>query len=127
MRFQSRCIGLFSVVGLVLAGTGLAPAKTPYDGAWAVTIMTEKGSCDPAFRYAVLVSDGSITYDARENSGLVAISGKVDRQGQVRVNLSRGEQQANGNGKLSENGGAGTWIGKSSAASCAGRWEAKRN
>ena len=89
--------------------------------------MTQSGTCDPAYRYAVSVSNGNIIADARESSGVVAISGKVDGSGQVKVNLSRGEQQANATGKLSANGGAGTWSGKSSSSACSGSWEAKRN
>jgi hypothetical protein len=129
MPFKSRFSRLFSILGLAIGGAGIVPAeaKTPFDGPWAVTIMTESGSCDPAYRYAVVVADGTVTYDARESSGLIAISGKVDGRGQVKVNLRRGEQHADANGKLSEDGGTGTWTGKSSSAACSGRWEAKRN
>jgi hypothetical protein len=129
MQFNSRSMRVFLILGFALGGADLVPveAKTPFDGPWAVTIMTKSGSCDPAYRYALVVADGTVTYDARESSGLIAISGKVDGQGQVKVNLSRGEQQANANGKLSQNGGAGTWTGKSSSVACSGRWEAKRN
>ncbi len=114
-------------VALACAADAPAGAKTPFDGPWAVIIMTESGSCDPAYRYAVMVADGNVTYDARESSGLIAISGKVDGKGAVKVNLRRGEQQADASGRLSENGGTGTWAGKSSSSVCSGRWEAKRN
>jgi len=129
MRIDHRFSGLLLVFGFVAAGAGPSPAqaKGPFDGAWAVTILTESGSCDPAYRYAVVVADGAITSDARESSGVVAISGKVDGRGQVRVNLSRGEQSANGSGMLTTIGGTGTWSGKTSSAVCAGRWEARRN
>jgi hypothetical protein len=128
IQFDSQ-FRLSVILGLSLSAGGLVPAeaRSPFDGPWAVTIMTENGSCDPAYRYAVVVADGNVTYDARESSGVIAISGKVDAQGQVRVNLSRGEQQANASGKLSANGGTGTWSGKSSSVACSGRWEAKRN
>jgi len=128
MRSKSLLLLVCGVaLGLSLPGTGPATAKTPFDGPWAVTIMTESGTCDPAYRYAVVVADGNVASDARESSGLIAISGKVDDQGHVKVNLSRGEQKANASGKLSPSGGIGTWTGKSSSAICSGRWEAKRN
>ena len=119
----------FLTLGLALAalGGGHADAKTPFDGAWAVTIMTTTGTCDPAYRYAVTVNNGNIVNDMRESSGVVAVSGKVDDSGQVRVSLRRGEQQASGRGKLSGSSGSGTWTGKSSTAGCSGRWEARRN
>jgi hypothetical protein len=129
-RFRMLFSAFSLALGLALALGGTATpgwAKTPFDGPWAVTIMTENGTCDPAYRYAVVVADGNVSYDARESSGLIAISGKVDGQGHVKVNLSRGEQQANASGKLSPSGGIGTWTGKSSSVACSGRWEAKRN
>jgi hypothetical protein len=129
MRIDHRFSGLLLAFALVATGAGLGPvqARGPFDGAWAVTILTERGSCDPAYRYAVVVADGTITPDARESSGVVAISGKVDGRGQVRVNLSRGDQSANGSGTLTTAGGAGTWSGKSSSVACTGRWEARRH
>jgi hypothetical protein len=118
---------LLATLGLILPATMAAAAKSPFDGSWAVTIMTESGTCDPAYRYAVVVSDGQVVSDARESTGVVAISGKVDGGGNVKVSVSRGEQQANASGKLSPNGGVGTWAGKSSSTACTGRWEARRN
>jgi hypothetical protein len=127
MLAETKYVPLFLALGFALAGPAPAAAKTAFDGPWAVTIMTENGSCDPAYRYAVVVADGQVATDARESSGVVAISGKVDGQGQVKVNLSRGQTQANASGKLSQEGGAGTWAGKSSTVACSGRWVAKRN
>jgi hypothetical protein len=115
------------LLAVFLAGAAPAAAKTPFDGPWAVTIMTESGGCDPAYRYAVVVADGNVLADARESSGLIGISGRVDGQGQVRVTLSRGEQQASASGRLSPTAGSGTWTGRSASAACSGRWEAKRN
>jgi hypothetical protein len=112
---------------VLAAGHSATQARTPYDGPWAVTIMTEKGTCDPAYRYAVVVADGKVVSDARESTGTVNISGKIDAGGNVSVNVWRGEQHAAGTGKLSDTSGAGTWTGKTSSASCAGRWEARRN
>ena len=127
MQSNRRFTCLFLTLGMALAGAGLAEAKAPFDGPWAVTIITQSGTCDPAYRYAVSVADGNIVADTRESSGVVAISGKVDGTGQVRVNLNRGEQRASATGKLSANGGAGTWSGKSSSSTCSGSWEAKRD
>ena len=128
MHLATRLFAVSALAwGLLPAAPLSAGAKSPYDGPWAVTIMTENGACDAAYRYAVVVSDGQVTSDARESAGVVAISGKVDGGGNVKVSVSRGEQQANASGKLSPNGGVGTWAGKSSSTACSGRWEARRN
>ena len=122
---QSQCF--FLALGAAILGAGPTEAKTPFDGPWAVTIMTESGSCDPAYRYAVVVADGKVISDVNESSGTIDISGKVDAGGRVSVNVRRGEQRADGTGRLSDSGGTGTWTGKFSTAACTGRWEAKRN
>jgi hypothetical protein len=127
MRIKTAVFAVSAAVAALCLPTALSAAKSPYDGPWAVTIMTESGTCDPAYRYAVVVAGGQVTSDARESAGVVTISGKVDGTGNVKVSVSRGEQQANASGKLSPNGGVGTWAGKSSSTTCAGRWEARRN
>ena len=125
--------GIFPCLFLALGGVSLGqgapspPAKPPFDGAWVVMIMTVKGTCDPMYRYAVLVADGKVLSDARESTGAINVSGKIEPDGQVIVKVRRGEQRADGTGKLSETAGVGTWTGKSSSAACSGRWEAKRN
>jgi hypothetical protein len=124
---RSQCLFLALGTAILGAGAGLVEAKTPFDGPWAVTIMTESGTCDPAYRYAVVVADGKVTADFNESSGTINISGKIDAGGRVSVNVGRGDQRADATGKLSQSSGSGTWTGKTSQAACAGRWEAKRN
>jgi hypothetical protein len=109
-----------------LTSAAAAPARTSFDGTWSVTIKTESGSCDPAYRYAVEIADGNVAANAKESSGLVNISGKVEANGQVKVSVRRGEQHADGAGRLSEKGGIGTWTGKSATTACSGQWEAQR-
>jgi hypothetical protein len=111
----------------LLAGAEPARAKSIFDGLWSVTIITEAGNCDPTYRYPIQINDGTVSYNAEQGSGVVEISGKVAATGQVKVNVSRGEQQAEGAGRLSQNTGTGTWIGKSATQGCSGRWEAQRN
>jgi hypothetical protein len=104
-----------------------AAAKSAFDGTWAVIITTTSGGCDPTYRYVLHVADGVVSPDAKESSGVIDISGKVDSSGQVKVRVGRGQQHANGTGKLAANAGAGTWTGSSASEACAGRWEAKRS
>src|SRR4051794_24863217 len=113
------------VLALVLAG-GLTvaarqtPAASNFDGAWSVLIITEDGTCDRAYRYPVRVQNGVLRYEGEAG---VAISGRVDASGKINATVQRGEQSANGSGRLSSSSGTGTWKGKSSTTACAGRWE----
>jgi hypothetical protein len=124
---QRRPILLGLGAAVLLAAGGPAPAKSIFDGLWSVTIITETGTCDPAYRYPIQITDGAVTYNMNEGSGIVDIVGKVDANGAVKVVVRRGDQHADGSGRLSQNGGAGTWAGKSAQIACAGRWEAARN
>jgi hypothetical protein len=117
MRFY-LAVATVTVLG---ASPGSAPAATPYDGVWSVVIITERGTCDRAYRYPVRVQNGKVLYGG-DNS--FTVSGQVDARGRVRVSIRRGEQGASGSGRLSTNQGAGSW--RSFAGECEGNWTAER-
>jgi hypothetical protein len=113
-----------SVLALVTIGATAttAPARNPYDGAWSVLIVTERGSCDRAYRYGIQIVNGNVMYDG----GAVNFSGRVAGNGAVRVVVTSGSARANGSGRLSRNTGRGSWAGRSSSDACSGYWEAER-
>ena len=95
----------------------VAPAA--FDGDWSVAINTQSGACDPSYRFAVEIIDGHVVYEGRA-------AGRVSPNGAIQVNISQGDQQANGQGRLSRNYGTGVWRGYGSAGNCAGTWQAQR-
>jgi hypothetical protein len=99
-----------------------APARTPYDGAWSVLIVTTAGECDRAYRYGVSIINGVISYDG----GVVNMSGRVYANGAIRVTVSSGGARANGSGRLNRNSGSGGWSGVSGPNRCSGYWQATR-
>jgi hypothetical protein len=103
-----------------------APAAkvSNYDGTWSVLIITENGECDRAYRYALRIANGSVRPQG-EAAG-IDISGRVQANGRVNVNIAGGQASATGSGRLARHTGSGTWRGRSSAAACSGRWEAER-
>ncbi len=118
-------------IALSLAGFALAmplltapaaQARTPYDGAWSVLIVTDAGTCDRAYRYALRIENGRVYYDDPSFN----VSGQVDGRGRVSVRLSAAGQQASGSGRLSGSYGNGRWSGRSSTSQCSGHWEASR-
>jgi hypothetical protein len=123
MRHLVTAMAFTALIGLPgLAGRVLA-APPDYDGNWTVLIVTEKGSCDRAYRYAVAVSNGRVNYSGERS---VDMSGNVASNGDVRVGIRFRGQSANGSGRLSATTGAGSWHGTGSNGACAGRWEAER-
>ncbi len=100
-----------------------ASARMPFDGNWSVSIWTEKGECDRGYRYELKIDNGNVAYRGRENFD---VSGRVDGSGAVTVRVARGERSAAGSGRLSVNGGRGTWKGRAPSGECSGYWEAER-
>ena len=76
----------------------MAAAKPNFDGNWSVLIVTEKGTCDRAYRYPVKIENGSVGY---AGSASFTVSGKVGDNGAVTVTVARGSQSANGTGRMS--------------------------
>jgi hypothetical protein len=120
LRSVPAALALAAAVAAVPARP--APAAS-FDGSWSVVVITEAGTCDRAYRYPVRVVNGQIRYEGEAG---VAISGRVEPSGRLSATISRGDQSANGTGRLSQTTGTGTWSGKSKSSACSGRWEAER-
>src|SRR4051795_7047368 len=99
----------------------MGATKQSFDGTWSVLIVTQKGTCDRAYRYPVRISNGSVGY-AGEAS--FSVSGKVGETGAVIVTVSRGSQSATGTGRMSATDGSGTWV--AASGECTGIWTAER-
>jgi hypothetical protein len=110
-------------LALWLPTASAAQARTPFDGRWSVSIVTDAGdTCDRAYRYELHIADGVISYDDPS----FGVSGRVAPNGQVRVVVRHGQQEAVGTGRLSHDSGEGLWSGQSPSARCSGHWEADR-
>ena len=99
-----------------------APSVTQFDGNWSVSVITDAGTCDRGYRYALHIAGGRIYYDNPN----IDVSGAVNARGQVHVVVRAGGQEAVGDGRLSRDYGEGLWRGRSAASSCSGHWEAER-
>ena len=114
------------VLGLALfpaLTVGSAQARGPFDGSWSVLVVTESGDCDRAYRYAVRIKNGVLSHG---DGGPIALTGRVNAGGRVRVTIGSGDRSANGTGRLSRNFGSGIWKASSTRQRCGGRWEAER-
>ena len=117
---------IFAIAVLAaVAAPGAADARKAgaagYDGIWNVLIITQAGSCDPAYSYPFRVAGGRISA-----AGAANVSGSVGPGGVVAVRISAGGRVASGNGRLSGSTGAGRWTAMVSSGSCSGRWQATR-
>jgi len=99
----------------------IAAGKANFDGIWSVLIVTEKGTCDRAYRYPVRIANGSVGYAGEASFN---VSGRVGASGAVTVTVSRGSQSATGTGRMSSSDGTGRWA--TSGGECSGSWSAER-
>jgi len=116
---------IFAALLLGSATVGGPPAAyaAAQDGTWSVLIITEKGDCDRAYRYAVKIEHGQVSY---QGEAAIDMAGTVAPNGAIKVSIRLGNKGADGSGHLSGQTGAGTWRSVGSNAGCAGRWEAER-
>jgi hypothetical protein len=141
MRISARPIAFFAGLGLaralpwIFAAAVLAAVAAPgaadagkaggagggYDGTWNVLVITQTGTCDPAYSYPFRVHGGRIL-----PTGAANVSGSVGPGGVVAVRISAGGRVASGNGRLSGRSGAGRWTARVSSGNCGGRWQATR-
>ena len=105
---------------LVLS-TAAAEARTPFDGQWNITFITQSGDCSPSYNYSVNIENGAIT-----SPGVETFKGNVTGSGAVRASVAVQDKRASGAGKLTGVRGRGTWSGFSGDQRCAGAWTAER-
>src|SRR3982751_969764 len=99
----------------------IAAGKATFDGNWSVLIVTQKGTCDRAYRYPVRIANGAVGYAGEASFN---VSGRVGDTGAVIVTVSRGNQSATGTGRMSATDGSGTWT--AGSGECSGTWTAER-
>ena len=99
----------------------MSAGKPGFDGSWSVLIVTEKGTCDRAYRYPVRISNGAVGYAGEASFN---VSGSVGPNGAVTVMVSKGNQSARGSGQLSATDGSGRWV--AGSGECSGSWTAER-
>ncbi len=114
----AACALAAAAMSAAVAAASYAAAPR-YDGQWSVSIVTEKGDCDRAYRYPVRISHGELL---NGGSNPVTITGRVAPSGRVTVSVSSGDRSAIGTGRLAGDTGTGLWHG----GSCSGTWSAER-
>ena len=106
----------------LVAFVSVAEARSAYDGSWDLVFVTQKGACDPTYKFSVNINNGVVTHP-----NLVRFRGYVARSGAVRASVTVPDKYASGSGRLSSNSGRGTWSGYSGSSRCSGYWTAQRN
>lgn len=98
-----------------------ALAAQPFDGQWSVEVITEKGTCDRAYRWDLTIANGRVSTPPNMPAGA---TGVVSPKGAVSVNFSRGNDRMSASGSASGKWATGNWS--SQSLGCSGRWRAER-
>jgi len=114
-------LAMLATMAVPAGSAPMSASKASFDGGWSVLIVTEKGTCDRAYRYPIKIQNGMVDY---AGSASFNVSGQVGANGAVTVKVSRGSQSATGTGSMSATDGAGTWI--AGSGECSGIWTAER-
>ena len=103
------------------AASSAASAQAPQDGAWALEIHTQRGACEPLYRYYLVIEGQAVHLRSPfgETSGPL---GQLRADGRVDATLGDSEDPVAVKGRLGPSSGAGTWS--APARRCAGRWSA---
>jgi hypothetical protein len=115
----AACATALAVLAAMMPGK--AHAAMPFDGSWSVSIITQAGSCDRSYNFAVSIIDG------RLDGANGALLGTVNSKGGLNVLLGGGDRRGQASGRLVGNSGSGRWSGNATGASCSGRWTAQRS
>jgi hypothetical protein len=104
-------------LALAAASPAFAGSDNKYDGAWSVSVVAEKGNCNPQ-TWTVIVAGNRLQ---RVQELPVSASGSIDASGQARFQVA---SMVNADGVMKDRSGAGRWD--APAQSCSGRWRAAR-
>ena len=113
---------LLALAVSTLAASPAAAKVKRFDGTWSVEVVTEKGDCDRAYRYSVILENGRARYGGPE---AFEIQGQVQPNGAIRASIARGTNRADVTGRLSGAAGTGTWT-ASGGRACSGNWNAEK-
>jgi hypothetical protein len=61
-RVMNSVVFAALLAGAAFVGPPTAAFAAGLDGTWSVLIITEKGECDAAYRYAVKIANGQVSY-----------------------------------------------------------------
>src|ERR1700722_12070246 len=116
-KSRSALFAVIATVGTLISSTSFAGPS--YDGVWSVLVHTEKGDCDPGYRYPIRIANGHLV---NAGDSAFTISGAVAPTGAITVTVAAAGKSASGSGHLAGAEGGGSWSG----GACSGSWTAER-
>ena len=73
-RAVAPALAALGILAATVPASAPASARSNFDGTWSVLIVTQKGTCDRAYRYPVKIENGTVGY---AGSASFNVTGKV--------------------------------------------------
>ena len=100
------------------------PAVQAHDGSWALEVLTERGDCEPLYRYYVVIEGQVVRLRSPFGETSEGAQGVVRADGRVDATLGNADDPVSVKGRLGASSGGGTWS--APARRCTGRWSAQK-
>ena len=92
----------------VLLANGPA-AATSFDGSWGIQVMTERGACDPVYRYYIVIQDSAV--HVRSMSEVAPQpAGRINPSGRIDTRIGAPDDPVGIRGRLEGASGSGRWT-----------------
>ena len=95
-----------------------------FDGSWGIQVLTERGACDPVYRYYIVIAQNAVRVKSMMGEVAPEIAGRINPTGRIATRIGAADDPVAIRGRLDSAAGAGTWT--APARGCGGRWVAER-
>src|ERR1044072_8713623 len=97
IRAVAPALAALGILAATVPASAPASAPSNFDGTWSVLILTQKATCDRAYRYPVKIDNGSVGY---AGDASFTVSGKGGDNGAGTVRGGRGTPRGHGQGQV---------------------------
>jgi hypothetical protein len=100
------------------------PSDGRFDGSWGIQVLTERGECDPVYRYYIVIRNNAVHVKSMTGEVSPEVAGRINPSGRIDTRIGAADDPVGIRGKLEGAAGSGSWT--APARGCAGRWVAER-
>ena len=103
---------------LASGSVAAAPSQGRFDGSWGIEVLTERGGCEPVYRYYIVIAQNAVRVKSMMGEVSPEVAGRIDTR------IGAADDPVAIRGRLDSAAGTGTWT--APARGCGGRWVAER-
>ena len=109
---------------LASGSVAAAPSQGRFDGSWGIEVLTERGGCEPVYRYYIVIAQNAVRVKSMMGEVSPEVAGRINPSGAIDSRIGSADDPVSIRGRLKDAGGSGTWT--APARGCAGRWVAEK-